>query len=239
MAAKVLENVSTKRPSLEAFDEKITHLTTIKNDIALMKTSVDIGWLRVSVAPFIQKLQSIVTLWIDTYTGFLMDNTVQELKNIDSFIADVSTGIKVIPKAVKNEQDEQSLMTVMGHLRDVKSIKERTFNEIEPMRQTVMLLKRKEFKMDDDYLVRLENSKTKLVEVSELALGPVKEQILPLQTLEAKKLVDKLRKFEISVGEFRGEFLAKCPFHITDTTPEIIDGAYETVNEYYRKTCEM
>jgi len=43
-----------------------------------------------------------------------------------------------------------------------------------------MLLKRKEYKMDDDYLVRLENSKTKLVEVSEAALGPVKEQILPL-----------------------------------------------------------
>jgi hypothetical protein len=34
--------------------------------------------------------------------------------------------------------------------------------------------------MDDDYLVKLENSKTKLIEVSETALGPVKEEVLPL-----------------------------------------------------------
>jgi len=120
MAEKILVNVSTKRPSLEAFDEKITYLTSIKNDIAVMKSTVEIGWLKVSVAPFIQKLQSIVTLWIDTYTGFLMDNTVQELKNIDEFINDVATGIKVVPKAVKSPDDEKQLMTVMGHLRDVK-----------------------------------------------------------------------------------------------------------------------
>jgi hypothetical protein len=34
--------------------------------------------------------------------------------------------------------------------------------------------------MDEDFLVKLENSKTTLVEVSEKALGPVKEAILPL-----------------------------------------------------------
>lgn len=35
--------------------------------------------------------------------------------------------------------------------------------------------------MDEDFLVKLENCKTTLVEVSEKALGPVKEAILPLQ----------------------------------------------------------
>lgn len=39
--------------------------------------------------------------------------------------------------------------------------------------------------MDEDFLVKLENSKTALVEVSEKALGPVKEAILPLQNQEA------------------------------------------------------
>jgi hypothetical protein len=34
--------------------------------------------------------------------------------------------------------------------------------------------------MEEDYLVKLENSKTALKDVSERALGPVKEAILPL-----------------------------------------------------------
>lgn len=34
--------------------------------------------------------------------------------------------------------------------------------------------------MDEDFLVKLENCKTALIDVSEKALGPVKEAILPL-----------------------------------------------------------
>jgi hypothetical protein len=44
-----------------------------------------------------------------------------------------------------------------------------------------MLLKKHQLKMDEDFLVKLENSKTALNDVSERALGKVKEQILPLQ----------------------------------------------------------
>lgn len=65
--------------------------------------------------------------------------------------------------------------------------------------------------MDEDFLVKLENSKTALVEVSEKALGPVKEQILPLQNKEAGNIKDKLRKFDIEVKEFRQDFQFKTP----------------------------
>lgn len=72
-------------------------------------------------------------------------------------------------------------MQVMTHLRDVKMIKDRTLDEIEPMKQTILLLKKHlVLKMEEDFLVKLENSKTALVEISEKALGPVKEAILPL-----------------------------------------------------------
>ena len=56
MADKILDNVQTKKPGLEAFDEKITFLTQIKNEITEMKTSVDIGWLRVNATPLIKEL---------------------------------------------------------------------------------------------------------------------------------------------------------------------------------------
>jgi hypothetical protein len=171
-----------------------------------MKTSVDIGWLRVNVNPLIKELQNTVSLWIDTYTHFLLDNTVKQIQNIDNFINDVRSGIKVLPKASDTKEDKELLMKVMTHLSDVKMIRDRTMGSIEPMKETILLLKKHQFKMDTDFLVGLENSKTALDEVSMNALGPVKETILPLQTKEASNIKDRLIKFEIKVGEFRLDF---------------------------------
>jgi hypothetical protein len=93
----------------------------------------------------------------------------------------VSEGIKVIPNANNTEKEKKLLMQVMTHLRDVKTIKDKTLAQVEPMKQAILLLKKHQVKMDDDYLVLLENNKSQLIDVSEKALGPVKEAILPLQ----------------------------------------------------------
>jgi hypothetical protein len=85
-----------------------------------MKTSVDIGWLRVNVNPLIKELQNTVSLWIDTYTHFLLDNTVRQIQNIDNFIQDVRQGIRVLPKGSDAKDDKELLMKVMTHLSDVK-----------------------------------------------------------------------------------------------------------------------
>jgi hypothetical protein len=63
-----------------------------------------------------------------------MDNTISEIKNIQSFIDDVATGIKVIPTGSESKKEKELLMKVMEHIRDVKMIRDRTFNEIEPMK---------------------------------------------------------------------------------------------------------
>jgi hypothetical protein len=125
-------------------------------------------------------LENIITSWINRYTNFLFSNTVNEIANISKFIEEVTKGIRVLPETSETKKDKELLMQVMGHLRDVKMIKDKTLNEVEPMKQTIMLLKKHGVTMNEDFLVKLENSKTALIEVSEKALGPVKEQILPL-----------------------------------------------------------
>jgi len=130
-------------------------------------------------------------------------------------------------------------MRVMTHLRDVKMIKDRTQGEIEPMKHVIGLLKKHNVKMDEDFLVKLENSKTALVDVSEKALGTVKEAILPLQNKEATNIKDRLRKFEIKVAEFRQTFQTNCPYNISNSTPETIEQSYVIIGEYYIKTLEM
>jgi hypothetical protein len=93
MAEKILDGVKTKQPSLEAFHEKITMLTGIKGEIADMKASIDIGWLRVNATPLINELKTTIVLWIDTYINFLLNNTVTQIKNIEAFINEVTDGI--------------------------------------------------------------------------------------------------------------------------------------------------
>lgn len=192
--------------------------------------------MRINATPLIKELQNTVNEWINCYTSFLLNNTIAEIKNIEEFITEVGDGIKVLPQGAEKKQDKDLLMRVMTHLRDVKMIKDRTQSEIEPMKQVIGLLKKHNVKMEEDFLVKLENSKTALVDVSEKALGPVKEAILPLQNKEATNIKDRLRKFEIKVAEFRQDFQQNCPYNILDTSPEKIEESYRIIGDYYVKT---
>ena len=133
------------------------------------------------------ELKKTINIWIDTYTNFLLNNTTKQINNIKTFVTQVSEGIKVIPTANETDREKKQLMEVMTHLRDVKTIKDKTLAMIEPMKQAIILLKKHQVKMEEgiDYLVLLENNKSQLTDVSERALGPVKEIILPLQNQEA------------------------------------------------------
>ena len=133
----------------------------------------------------------------------MLTNTFKEISNIQKFIDEVSNGIKVPPESSKTQKDKEHLMQVMTHLRDVKMIKDRTLDEIEPMKRAIILLKKHQVKMDEDFLVKLENSKTQLIEISEKALGPVKEAILPLQNQEAGNIKITLSDFAKKINEFR------------------------------------
>lgn len=227
MSIKILGSVVTRFPSLDIFDEKIAHLTVIKKQISEMKQSVDIGWLRVNSLPLIRELEKTIEDWIQAHTSFLLNNTTQRIKNIKKFITDVSDGTKVVPKSNETESEKAQLMSVMTHLRDVKMIRDKTLAQIDPMKQAIMLMKKHQVKMEEDYLVMLESSKSQLKEVSEKALGPVKESILPLQNMEAQNIKGRLARFGVIVQEFRIKFTNTLPFHVQETSPALIDKAYE------------
>lgn len=188
MAERILDGVETLKPSLEVFDQKLSYLYRIENEIKEMKPTIDIAWLKVNSSPLIKELQEIIKQWIEAYQNFLLNNTVREIDNINNFVDTVREGIKVLPEESKIHLQEQKdlLMNVMTHLRDVKMIQKRTLDEIEPLKQTVLLLKK--YVKIPDYLVVLENTKTALIEVSEKALGFVKENILNMQKQEATAL---------------------------------------------------
>jgi hypothetical protein len=106
------------------FDQKLTFLYRIKNEINEMKPSIDISWLRVNATPLIKELQQIIKDWIEAYQNFLLNNTVREIDNINNFVETVREGIKVLPEEsrIHMQSEKDLLMRVMTHLRDVKMI---------------------------------------------------------------------------------------------------------------------
>ena len=86
----------------------------------------------------------------------------------------------MLPASAEAEKDKKLLTVVMTCLRDVSQIRDKTLEQINPMKETILLLKKHAVEMNQDYLVLLENCKTDLLDVSDRALGPTKEQILPL-----------------------------------------------------------
>jgi hypothetical protein len=82
MSEKILKGVCTRYPSLEIFDERIAHLTDVKQRISEMKHSVDIGWLRVQSTPLIRELEKTICNWIEAHTSFLLNNTTKQIANI-------------------------------------------------------------------------------------------------------------------------------------------------------------
>jgi len=107
MSTKILDGVTTRQPSLEMFDEKISQLHEVKARIADMKPSSDIGWLRVNSQPLINSLKQIVNQWIERFTSFLLNNTTTQLKNINSFLTEVSEGIKELPPAALSAEKDK------------------------------------------------------------------------------------------------------------------------------------
>lgn len=177
---KILNGVVTQHPDLEMFDEKITFLTEIKQKIAAIQPLSDIAWIRVDSKPLIKDLERIIQDWIDKFTQFLLQSTTRRIQNMTDFINEVEEGIKEIPEKAETEKEKDLLKTVMTHLRDVNQVKEHALGLVLPMKETILLLKKHAVEMNADFLVLLENCKTDLIDVSDRALGPTKEQILPL-----------------------------------------------------------
>jgi hypothetical protein len=165
-------------------------------------------------------------------------NTNKEIDNIREFIDRVSGGIKELPEASETQAEKDQLMEVMIHLRDVRMVTAGALARIEPMKEQITLLRRHQVAMDPnkDQLVELEMIKAEMKEVSDFALSQVKAKILPIQKKESENIKEDVKAFRVKVDEFRKEFKENCPYHVTETSPEVIQAAYEKIQEYHDKT---
>lgn len=97
-------DVETLRyPNLTKFDEKIRHFRNIQNDVADLRHSVDIDFLRINSQPIKQALSTWVTKWVYLFTQYLQDHVTNRLKEFDDFVEQVNKGMnETIPEGKVN-----------------------------------------------------------------------------------------------------------------------------------------
>jgi len=106
----------------------------------------------------IREMQKTATERIDAYAHFAFQHHDRNPKHPEVHLRGIIRQLRCSQR-VQKPQKRGVAKYNMTHLRDVKMIKDRTFEEIEPMKQTIMLLKKHQVKMDEDFLVKLEIAK--------------------------------------------------------------------------------
>lgn len=138
----MLKGCRASIPNLDLFDDKITHLKAIQQEISRIKTPEDISWLRINLQPMKTALDARVTRWIRVYTDFLVNQFKTTQKNLIDFIEKTREGIKRNPADEDNLKDKKLLMSVMKVISDVKDVEPRREGIITRMKDMVVKLKK-------------------------------------------------------------------------------------------------
>jgi len=132
--AHVETGVPESPPTLEQFKEQVDPYEHIYEDFTKLEDIRTIDkWFRVDSKPFKQNLLNTVKKWSLTFKQHLMDDVTNSLKEFDEFIKvkDIS-----LAKDVK-DGDYTHLVSMMGHLGDVREKTAHYDNIFEPIEQKI------------------------------------------------------------------------------------------------------
>ena len=238
-----VNDTGLRKINLTRFHDEMNRLNEIKEEVGGLKTPTNIGWLLVDLTPIKENIVYWVQKWLHLYTGFLRDDVVSKLQTLRVFMIETRRGLarEVVPG------DTDTLMKVMGHIRDVRCRMDDTIEMLAPLKDTVNLLKLHRVEIEDEILYgpddanESEESSETLVTFLDTAgmkwdslvnyTFRVKELIMPLQNQEVDLINANLLKFNKSVEDFRVTFKNEkkgAPFSFQGSTDE----AYSLIDKF-------
>ncbi|GBG27447.1 Dynein heavy chain 17, axonemal [Hondaea fermentalgiana] len=137
-----------RRIDLGKFDAEMNRLNDIKEEVASLKTPTNIGWLKIDSTPIKENIVYWVQKWLHLYTGYLRDDVISKLQSLRIFIIETRRGLEREVSA----GDTDTLMSVMGNIRDVRCRMDDTIEMLQPLKDTVNLLKQHRVDIDDEVL---------------------------------------------------------------------------------------
>jgi hypothetical protein len=117
---------------IDAFDEAISGVRIVQDGVSKLKSSCDVGFLRIDATPAKHQISQLTIKWINKYTGFMLENVIATLNHLRSFMntAKESLDLKTTDAACKSKH----LMCIMATIRDVRK-KMETFEYVRHLQQ--------------------------------------------------------------------------------------------------------
>ena len=204
-----------QEPTLEQFDAEITKYKALQEEVSNLPNAKTVGWLRVDAKPIKQALGSWVSQWSYRYTEHLLNRVTNNVAELNDFMAETAVTQEIeVP-----DGDVDTLLKVMGCIRDVRTRTEETDGMFEPLRNTVQLLKKWNIDVSEETLKGLEEAPMTWSNLKKQTFA-VKEVLTPLQNAEAEKVKKQVDEFNKEVESFREEFKVKGPFAYSDKFAE-------------------
>ena len=135
------------------FDERIAHYKDTVDKIKALPDQSFQGWLKVDSRPIKNALSTWAGKWAMAYMDYLQKYITTELDNLIEFIASVNRGLTIEVE----ENDTEQLIAAMTHVRNVRVNSEKIDKMFEPLRATILLLKKYNLHMPDEVTEQLEN----------------------------------------------------------------------------------
>jgi dynein heavy chain len=238
---------SKEHPDLKKFDAEIIKYRNLQKEINALEQSQTVNWLEVDLSPMNQALKSWVGQWIMIYLNYLKQDSVSQLNALQLFMKTANVGLD----SEVEDGNMDSLMTAMGHIRDVRVIKEQTENMFKPLHGVVGLLKKHSVNIEDvmvgggtvggsggnseeilpsiPIMEFLEAAPQKWRSTHRRMLDK-KETIMAQVNDQSDQVKVQLDEFFLEVREFRNVFRKEAPFSL-EGAPDVAYGILDRFNK--------
>ena len=209
-------------PPLTAFDTQIVKYKHLQYEIQDLPSSKTIGFFKIDAKPVKNALASVLSKWIHQFQDFLLQKVINDVTELSDFIhfTDKALDMEVV--------DQDSMLQVMGYLRDVRKRSEGTDNMFDPLRQIVTLLTKHNVATPPEIVIGLEQVPISWANVKKKATL-TKDKHSKEQNVQAEKLKRLSKDFEFRVEEFCNYFKRAIPNEYSTN----FDKAYEILDHIH------
>ena len=216
-------------PPLAAFDETIARYVKSATQIQAIPSSASRGWLKIDARPIKTALATWGYKWQFRYTNYLQTSFEQTLVELKDFMAAIKHGLS---QEVESD-DAEALLRAMTCIRDVRLRTDLVANLFDPLRAKVQLLKKYGVVVSADYIEMLDDAPHRWRDCTRITYN-AREQLAPLQALQAEKIKETAAEFGHKVVDFSNEFKEDAPFKY-----EVGEKCYQRLDEWNTKVDEV
>jgi dynein heavy chain len=212
-------------PPLDAFDKEIHKFVKYASNIQAISSSAARGWLKIDARPVKQALATWINKWQFRYTSYLQSSIEQTLTELKDFMVAIKKGLS---QEVEPD-DAEALLRAMTCIRDVRLRADLVTGMFEPLRAKVQLLKKYGVIISQDFIEMMDDAPHGWNVTTRITYNS-REQLAPLQSLQAEKIKEQAEEFGHKVVEFRADFKEEAPFNYS-----VGEDCYKKVDEWNTK----